>query len=412
MLTYSFRSSLLLLILATWAVPASACSVPVFRYALEQWQPDAFEVVIFHEGDLTAEQNGLIEMLDPKALNAKYVGNVFVRKIDMSEAQDENWVKLWEAQDTKTLPWMLVLSPPKFGPALQVLAGPLNKANVQLVLSSPQRTEITKRLLKGDSVVWILIETGDKTKDDAAAEILETELARLQTELKLPEIDPADIKEGQLEDVEDALKIKFSLVRLSRDDPKEKAFLDMLLNAEPDLRDAEFASQPMAIPIFGRGRALYALIGKGIAQETIEDASVFLTGACQCTVKRQNPGVDLLTNVDWDSLVDATIKVDESTPTLTGLAGFGSQAAASNQEPIKQSGPLDDAGTKVDSANTEPAEKTDDLLEDISLAPKAKAIEAKLEMQKKTFSMSTWAIMIVGGLALLVVVVSLGYSPR
>ena len=35
------------------AVVAEACSVPVFRYALERWQADPYEVFVFHRGPLT-----------------------------------------------------------------------------------------------------------------------------------------------------------------------------------------------------------------------------------------------------------------------------------------------------------------------------------------------------------------------
>jgi hypothetical protein len=79
----------------------------------------------------------------------------------------------------------------------------------------------------------------------------------------------------------------------------------------------------MAIPVFGRGRALYALVGKGIAADVIEEACVFLTGGCQCTVKAQNPGVDLIMNVDWDKMVVPTQPDDEPLPPLAGFAGFG-----------------------------------------------------------------------------------------
>ena len=394
------RAGLMLLVVAIATAQSLACSVPVFRYALEQWQPDAFEVVIFHEGPLTDEQLAVIQKLEPTGLNAKYVGNLFVHKIDLSQPQDASWIKLWEEQNTKTLPWMLVLSPPKFGPPLKVLAGELTAANAALVLSSPKRTEITKRILKGDSVVWAFIESGDKAKDAAAIELLETELARLQKELKLPEIDPNDIQPGQLDDVTESLKIRFSLVRLTRDDAAEKAFLDMLLNTEPDLRDAEFAGQPMAIPIFGRGRALYALIGKGIAQETIEDACVFLTGACQCTVKRQNPGVDLLTDVEWEALVDPTIKVDQSTPTLTGLAGFGAKNPEEHETTRDESGPSGDA-----SGATKP-------IEDPASAGKVESHVSSPEVKPADRSVGRFAILIVGGLALVVVALSLFFAPR
>ena len=46
---------ILLLTLVLHASLAQACSVPVFRYALEQWRPDPFPVVVFHKGELTPE---------------------------------------------------------------------------------------------------------------------------------------------------------------------------------------------------------------------------------------------------------------------------------------------------------------------------------------------------------------------
>ena len=48
------------------------------------------------------------------------------------------------------------------------------------------------------------------------------------------------------------------------------------------------------IPVFGQGRALYALVGDGIKHETIDRAATFLIGKCSCEVREQNPGFDLL----------------------------------------------------------------------------------------------------------------------
>ena len=44
---------------------SDACSVPVFRYALELWPPDEYEVVLFHEGPLTEEQKQLFDKIKP-----------------------------------------------------------------------------------------------------------------------------------------------------------------------------------------------------------------------------------------------------------------------------------------------------------------------------------------------------------
>lgn len=311
--------------LALQSASALACSVPVFRYALEQWQADSLQLVVFHRGELSAEHQALVSRIEPQGLDAKYVANAWVKTVDLDEAQNKELLALWEQQDeeaAKALPWMVLLPPARSMASGPVLSTAFNAANVDNLLDSPARKEMAKRILKGDSVVWILLEGGTKDKDDAAAEILGSELKRLEKVIEPPEIDPKDIADGSLTIDPEELKIRFSLVRVSRDDAKESSFVNMLLATEPDLRDAEFDGQPMALPVFGRARSLYALIGKGINAETIEDASRFLTGACQCTIKAQNPGVDLLTSTEWDKHIDVKFKPDTAIPTLVGLGGF------------------------------------------------------------------------------------------
>ena len=115
----------------------------------------------------------------------------------------------------------------------------------------------------------------------------------------------------------------------------------MLLGIEDDLRDLQ---EPMAFPIFGRGRVLYALVGRGINPDTISETCSELIGPCTCTVKEENPGVDLVMSVDWDSRVESRIE-NESVPlTLTGLAGFVASS------PLQAGTPLSDNKTEgVDS---------------------------------------------------------------
>ena len=75
----------------------------------------------------------------------------------------------------------------------------------------------------------------------------------------------------------------------------------------------------MALPVFGRGRALYALVGKGINEDTIEEACKFVTGPCGCEVKRQNPGMDLLMLESWEAKLQEWKNAKENLPPLTGL---------------------------------------------------------------------------------------------
>ncbi len=57
------------------------------------------------------------------------------------------------------------------------------------LLDSPARRDIARRLMKGDSIVWVLLESGDTERDDTAATTLQTQLRRLEKDLQLP--DPA-----------------------------------------------------------------------------------------------------------------------------------------------------------------------------------------------------------------------------
>lgn len=336
---------------------SQACSVPVFRYALENWQADPYVVTVFHRGPLTGEEQELLSILRPVNEDGYPAANVFVRTVDLSEQLGEATQSVWDQHQTDALPHVVVQVPGKFGaPASDVWSGPLDRENMTALIASPVRETVEKRLLEGTSVVWLFLESGDEDRDDAAFDLLTEELDRLEASLQLPEIDPADFAE--LSVAPEALKLEFNVLRVSRDDPAERMLVEMLLSVESDLRDEQFVNQPMAFPVFGRGRALYALLGNGIQPATIEDASRFLVGACQCTVKAQNPGVDLLMPVDWDRYVEPAFAMETSLPPLSGLGGFVSDeghepadaASPADETPeedsdIAPAAPLEDSGT-------------------------------------------------------------------
>ena len=221
----------------------------------------------------------------------------------------------------------MLLHYPAFGPERWLAwSGPLNAENVQRVVDSPLRQQVIERVLAGDSAVWILIDSGDAQKDAEAESLLRAELAQLEEKLKLP---PRELLEAEQEfqpDTQVELRIGFSLFRLRRDDPSEQVFLSMLLNSEPDL--AEF-NEPMAIPIFGRGRTFFALVGKGISPENIADNCQFICGDCSCQVKEQNPGTDLLMAVNWDQQVKGSAFPNVPLPELTGIGGLEAIASQS-----------------------------------------------------------------------------------
>ena len=58
------RTTTVCLFLLVAAVVAEACQVPVFRYALERWQPDHYQLVIVHDGNLTSEEQADVNYLE------------------------------------------------------------------------------------------------------------------------------------------------------------------------------------------------------------------------------------------------------------------------------------------------------------------------------------------------------------
>lgn len=313
-----------ILVVMTFAIGlaglAQACSVPVFRYALDHWSPDAYRIRILHDGPLVDDQTQFVDQLRQQAQARS--ANVVVEAIDIAQSEDAALADLYRQAGAQGQALCLVQAPTAVPDVYrEVWSGPLAADAADALLASPVRQQLIQSLLAGTSVVWIYLEAGDESLDSTNYDRLTTELERLQGELKLPEIDPVDLKDlsGSPAD----LKLKFSALRLSRNDPAESLLVDMLLSTEPDLRDADYISQPMAFPVFGRGRVLYSLVGEGITAPLIEDACRFLTGACQCTVKAQNPGAELLLSADWGGLISPTAPT-EIDVTLTGLAGFQS----------------------------------------------------------------------------------------
>jgi hypothetical protein len=338
---------------------AWACSVPVFRYALEHWQSDPYLVVFFHRGELTPEQDALLTSLSPAGKAGKLAANVTVIPVDLNQASEEDPrskddLALWKEQKTETLPWMVVKYPLSIRSPGTIWAGEPTEESIDLLLESPKRKEISQRILKGDTAVWVLLESGNKEVDDTAFLRLNTELKKCASELQLPAPDPQDVADGLISVDQASLTIQFSILRVSRTDPKETAFVNMLLDSEVGLRDKEFDGEAMAFPMFGRGRALYAIIGEGIQRSVIFDACRFLVGPCSCQVKAQNPGTDILMAVDWDRAVTPQIPVDESLPPLpviSPLSSTGDSPAPNETKPTSEATSPTTSKTKAEEAD-------------------------------------------------------------
>lgn len=276
---YGMNSRKLTCILLLTATVAYACQVPVFRYALERWEPGSYRV----------RAPALVE-IDPLA------------NVEVESAAGVTQIELY--------------FPPKLRQAATspIWTAPMSEENVKRLLDSPVRRELSQRLLAGQSAVWVLLESGDAAKDDAAAQVIAEGIVAAQEKLKLPDgvitqdeaNDPkkrrenADVLQSDL-----PLEIAFSTMRLNRQNAEEAALIAMLMHLEPDLGD--YVAEPMAFPVFGRGRALEPMIGKGIHVDNLLEAAAYLCGACSCEIKEQNPGIDLLMTADWEPVASKEV---------------------------------------------------------------------------------------------------------
>jgi hypothetical protein len=274
------------------AKPAGACTIPVFRYALEHWTPALYDIVVFRHGDFSKEQLLMLEKVGSRTANAQ------IRSVDLAAKMEQEDQELWKAQEkTGELPWVVARFPGSDAKSPLAWSGTLSRDGLISVLESPARAEIASRLMAGDSCVWVVLGSKDKESDDRTAKTLERELKRLESTLTLPEIaaDGPQIKSPL------PLKLKFSVMRVSRDDPREAALVKMLRVAEPELAESE---ETLVIPVIGRGRAVSALPASKIDGERIGAFAEFVTGQCSCEVKDLNPGIDLLMTAKWDAIFE------------------------------------------------------------------------------------------------------------
>ena len=296
--------------------PVSACDVPVFRYALERWHANIYEIAVFHDGPLKNEELSAVSWLVEHSYEDNSSANFLVTVVDVSTGMDDPMRVLWESLDSPELPLLVVRQPESGMYRGSVWSGQLSMDAARKIADSPARQEIAKRLMDGEAAVFVLIAGGNPSHDNEAAKFVREQLSMAENELTLS---PQFLERTDLEELGASPTPDFSLIRLFRDDPAEEVFVDMLMYSEPGL--FEYQEDPIVFPVFGRGRALYALAGRGITRDNIYAACEVTIGPCSCTVKDGNPGVDMLIVADWNTSIGKSW-IDEDIP----LVGLGTMA--------------------------------------------------------------------------------------
>ncbi|MCK5137398.1 MAG: hypothetical protein KAR19_16560 [Bacteroidales bacterium] len=305
------RSRIIFLILFSQYIcfiPVLGCTTPVFRYALERWPAYLYRVEVVHSGNLNDDQKRALNYLKESSVTGIKAN---LKVVEISDIRNEEIRK-------EELPVIRLFYPKEHNIHGLVWQGALSNENVRKLVDSPARRKAVHQIQKGDAVVWFFLESGIKSEDNKLAESLEEQLNLLSDELKLSS-SATDATGKPLDIIVPNNKVKFSMVRISNTNPAEEIFIKMLLGTELDL--ASFHA-PLAFPVFGRGRVLYALAGKGIKPELIKTACNAVIGWCSCTIKEENAGTDLLFKADWEKAIGDTSWIQEEIPEISGISDF------------------------------------------------------------------------------------------
>ncbi len=311
---------------------ADGCDIPLFRYALERWEPYPYELLIFHEGDLPEALSQALDEIQERPLN------LVAWLIDIhQENMHEELQKVWDReQEGATLPWGVARFPFPFRENVRdhtVWSGTLDAPTLWGLVDSPARRTVAEHILKGTSAVWIFIDGEDAEVNEAKYKVLRDRLEWIEQVAELPELALAEAERGAMSEDSEAyvpLKIDFEIVRVDPNDPAESFFVRMLRLAETEVEPEEFIGQPFAAPILGQGRAIWALIGDRIVNHMIDDA-------CQLVLWPPDPsmihihheadtapplhhGVDMLIQADWYGGVGNLLSIPTEAPALVGTA--------------------------------------------------------------------------------------------
>ncbi|MEZ5941983.1 MAG: hypothetical protein R3C18_11365 [Planctomycetaceae bacterium] len=285
-----------LLVVATCGT-AMACNIPVFRYALERWRSDNLKMVVVYRGSLSEQDRGLVEAIEQKSLYSGGNANVVVVPIDVAGDERPKEFENLVAAASPSLkdPQAILVGSSASGTQIVLWQGSLEQSLDAWIYESTARTELVKRLQSGQAAVWVLISGKTPEETESTEKMLKAELSRLSEEVPFPD----GIGEPGSELYSEVpLTMEFSLITVSRDDATERFLTQLASRLAPE----EYAAgHPIAIPVFGRGRALEVIPAERLTPLLVNDLCYYLSGACSCQVKEQNPGFDLLTSTNWET---------------------------------------------------------------------------------------------------------------
>jgi hypothetical protein len=290
---------------------ARACSTPVYRYAMYRWFPAPYTIFYFHDSEPSEADLVVHKLIEGYADYEKAdPANIDLVSIDMAKDPELKRLppflrKAWQEGNDGSLPGYMVVSP--LGDNLH--RGKLTTDHVKALVESSARAEIVKQIEVGKTCVYVMLTCSDEAKNKKAEEAAKKAIKVVQSgEVEFYDGELPYWGEEEEEEGDDAKKAKdkkpthtIGWLKVDRKSKTENWLVSSLLSVEYDLAEID---EPMIFAVFGRGRALPPYVGKGVTEDNLLDYFAEVTGACSCTVKDQNPGMDLLIKYDWDSVAE------------------------------------------------------------------------------------------------------------
>lgn len=263
--------------------------IPLYRYAYENWKPKPYQLNIYYKGYLTKKEKKVVEYF--RSFEKEKAITLSVINLSDPKDSDTKKIWLWNKQEIKTLPRIVLSYPENSLISVNAWDCPMKYYDAKRIMSSPKRKKIAMHLQKGCAAVWLLLECG-RLKDDENAALF------LKSNLKL------------LSEREQFKGHSFAIERIAKKEKKEKFFINLLRHVKSAARE----DIPVIIPVFGRGRALYALSGDLVSTESVEEVCEYLVQPCDKKTDKtiQKPGLDLLFGCDWDKAISPETEAVEN----------------------------------------------------------------------------------------------------
>lgn len=298
------------------------CNIPVFRYALERWEPSPYILEVYHASPLTREDKRLLEGLRDKST---FKGGLLNIQVNLSSSEADHF----DPRIVPSLPAMVLYFPDDSNRLNPIWAGSLDEENINRLYDSPARNRIREELQSGRTSLFLVLSSSRGEADLEKLEATEAILEQAEKEIYITapgtDINGNPIRNPDFSHTE----LSFGAIFIDRMDPREEVLARILLGTEQDLWDYDM---PIAFPLFGRGRILYALVGEGINKGMVYQACNAVTGWCSCVVKDDNPGTDLLIAADWTAGLGESWIEPETLPQLTGVESFSETANEASEE--------------------------------------------------------------------------------